>query len=1321
MRLRTRPWLVSLDLNKRIALLVGILALTTIVMTTLMIRSSTLHIVESAIGDQMLVQARIAAHLVAVAEERRERGMTPAEIKHHLTEITRFAKEQRTYDYEFWVTDDSGKVYIGTVPTAFTFTADQPQAGAFLRLLNNNPDHVDVVVQENRRREIDSSVYKYVGVSGVDRSRIVQVGYNADSLLAELAVMSTLQAAGVAGLLLGGGFVAYFILRRLLTVPLNQLIRAARAVEAERYEPGSLSDVCARGDELGHLARVFEGTVGKLAARYESLVNLMRSVVLKVRGDGVIVFANAYASELLQFSNAELVGQPLSRILPPEWREPVQRRLESLRPDQVQPNETNENVSKSGERHWITWMNCVIKAGTGAEKELLCVGNDVTSEVNQRLAIQEREEQFGALLEATPDALIISDDDGLIRLVNAQTERLLGYGREELIGQAIEMLVPERVRAGHPALRRRYLSSPDFRPMGSGLELTAVRKDGSEFAVEISLSPLKSPDRRSTLVCSSLRDITERKRLEQEVRVSEERNRLILQSTAEGIFGVDTDGRITFVNAATCSMLGFTADELIGRPSHELIHHHRADGRPYPVEECPMYAAYKLGTASRVEDEFLWRKDGAGLPVEYGATPMLKDGSIVGAVISFTDVTERRKAEAELKRIHFLADTALDLTRAGYWHVPLDGSGWYNSSERAARIFGDPPTPDHRYTLQHWTDHVRLGDEAAARATGENFQAAVAGNVPVYDATYAYRRPVDGRVVWIHAMGHVVKDGSGRPTDMFGVTQDITDFKNLETDLRQAMQKAEEATKAKSAFLANMSHEIRTPMNGIMGMTELALDTDLTAEQRDYLNTVKSSAEALLSLINDILDFSKIEAGRIELDPIEFLLRDAISDTLNPLALRASSKGLELAYDVHGNVPDALIGDVYRLRQILVNLVGNAIKFTDRGEVVVSVGLAERTADELLLEVRVRDTGIGIKPEAAARLFTPFEQAEASTTRKYGGTGLGLAISRQLVGLMGGEIRLESEPGAGSTFIFTARFKPGIPRASPADADASRLFHDKTALVVDDNETNRRILTTMLGHWGLRALAADSAAAGLATLDRARNGGQPVTFVITDLHMPETDGFQLTEMLRSRTAYANLPVFLLTSSASPGDNARCAELRIAARLLKPVKQSLLLDNILRVLGGADRTAASAATQPSDPSAPAEAQRRTLQVLLAEDNPVNQKFAVRVLSGAGHEVTIANNGREAIELSASRPFHLILMDVQMPEVDGLDATRAIRAREAGSNGRIPIIAMTANAMKGDREACIEAGMDGYVPKPVKKEALFAEIDRILKERTHGTVI
>jgi signal transduction histidine kinase/CheY-like chemotaxis protein len=681
---------------------------------------------------------------------------------------------------------------------------------------------------------------------------------------------------------------------------------------------------------------------------------------------------------------------------------------------------------------------------------------------------------------------------------------------------------------------------------------------------------------------------------------------------------------------------------------------------------------------------------------------------------------ELRKRTEELQHTNFLSDSALDLTKAGYWHVPLDGSGWYNSSERAARIFGDPPTPDHRYTLDHWAAHVRAGDEAAAKVTAENFAAAVAGEVPVYDATYAYKRPVDDRLVWIHALGHVVKNADGKPTDMFGVTQDITDFKQLESDLRQAMQKAEEATKAKSAFLANMSHEIRTPMNGIMGMTELALDTDLTAEQRDYLNTVKWSADALLTLINDILDFSKIEAGRIELDPIEFLLRDAISDTLNPLALRASSKGLELAYDIAPDVPDALVADIYRLRQVIVNLVGNAIKFTEKGEVVVAVRVVESQREKRLLEFAVRDTGIGISPAAAAKLFKPFEQADAATTRKYGGTGLGLAISRQLVELMGGAIRLDSEPGRGSTFSFTARVKVGTARSTASPAEAAQLLEGKIALIVDDNETNRRILETMLGHWGLRTLSADSAAKALALLDRSSNAGQTVSIVISDLHMPEMDGFDLIAALRRHEAFNLLPVILLTSSASPGDQKRCEELHVAAKLLKPVKQSLLLDNIMRILAGETRDRAEASRPPApQPSAPDDAGaggHAALRVLLAEDNPVNVKFALKLLERAGHDVTVAGNGRQAVDLWASEqpPFDVILLDVQMPEMDGLDATRAIRQIESDRDGdnNVPVIAMTANAMAGDREMCLNAGMDGYVAKPVKKDALFAELERVL---------
>ncbi len=552
------------------------------------------------------------------------------------------------------------------------------------------------------------------------------------------------------------------------------------------------------------------------------------------------------------------------------------------------------------------------------------------------------------------------------------------------------------------------------------------------------------------------------------------------------------------------------------------------------------------------------------------------------------------------------------------------------------------------------------------------------------------------------------------------IQADIERRERSQRELEAAKQKAEEATIAKSAFLANMSHEIRTPMNGVLGMAELMAQTELDPRQRTFVDVIVKSGNALLTIINDILDFSKIEAGRIELDPVEFLLRDSISDTLSPLSLRSAAKGVELAYDVHPDVPDALIGDVYRLRQVLVNLVGNAIKFTEKGEVVVSVGLVARDGDDATIEVRVRDTGIGITPEAAARLFKAFEQAEASTTRKYGGTGLGLAISKQLVELMGGRIRLESEPGVGSTFIFNIRMKVGEARPSVTVDDATRTLRGKSALIVDDNETNRRILGRMLEHWGLKTYEADGGKAGLTALDRAANAGRPVSLVVTDLHMPGMDGFEFTAAIRNHPTLGTVPIMLLTSSASAGDQDRCAELGVAARLLKPVKQSLLLDNVMRVLAGADRSRAMKSAPTPEPGAPIDgrADRAPLRVLLAEDNPVNQKFAVRVLEGAGHRVVVANNGREAVEHSGEQAFDIVLMDVQMPEMDGLDATRAIRTREGGSGRRLPIIAMTANAMQGDREMCLDAGMDGYVPKPVKKDVLFGEIDRVLTEAGRG---
>ncbi len=782
------------------------------------------------------------------------------------------------------------------------------------------------------------------------------------------------------------------------------------------------------------------------------------------------------------------------------------------------------------------------------------------------------------------------------------------------------------------------------------------------------------------------------------VRVAEQRLRFVLDSVSEGIIGVDGEGRAIFVNPAAGRMLGFSESELVGRPIHELIHSRRADGSCYPADACPLHAALTCGSVRPATEEMLWRRDGSGFAAHYSATPFCLDGAVIGAVAVFSDITETREME--------------ERTRAIYEN---SADGFVIFDDQAHPIDCNPAL-QRLFKLESPKEFVERFFELSPprQPDGTASQDAAARYL-----TAAYDKGFQ-RFQWLH----VAADGSPIPCEItlvrmmlqgkaaiFGNIHDVGELKKAEEKLRQAQAAAEAASKAKGDFLANMSHEIRTPMNAILGMAQLALKTDLTPQQRGYLEKIHAAGNSLLAIINDILDFSKIEAGKLELESAPFNLDDILENLASLISVKAHEKeGVEVLFRTRPEVPRTLVGDPLRLGQVLINLANNAVKFTAAGEIVVATELIRADAGTARIRFSVRDTGIGLSAAQRGRLFESFSQADTSTTRRFGGTGLGLAICKRLVGMMGGDIQVVSEPGRGSTFSFSADFGIGggaavQRRSAPPELKGLRV------LVVDDNPTSREILREMLESFTFAVSLAASGAEGLAEFANPP-GGRPYELVVMDWRMPGMDGIEAAQRIKACSSRRPPPVILVTAYVREDTLRRAESAGLEGFLLKPVNPSLMFDTIMEIFGRR-RTPASVPNAASTTTSAADrlAGRR---VLLVEDNEINQQVAIEVLSGAGIEVVLAVNGREAVERATADRFDAVLMDVQMPVMDGYAATHEIRKWEGGRRKQgvppLPVIAMTAHAMSGDSARSLAAGMNDHITKPIDPGTLLETLSK-----------
>lgn len=1085
----------------------------------------------------------------------------------------------------------------------------------------------------------------------------------------------------------------------------NQRIRdlesaRERLIEELKSRVAMTEEVMNLHSELESLYHSQTEELQRTEERYRSLVENSTEGIYRASWDGQFIEANGAMADILGYDSVPDLMENLTDLGSQLYANPNDRK-KLLNLLLIHGRVKNFEVlcrKKDGSPVWISLNSRLVRDSKGNISHIEGIFQDITSRKDTERKLSEALEFVQNIFATSPAGIVTYSSRGQFVSANDAAERILSKIKDfDLETNFCDSFF--WINTGLLAEAERVIAQND-----SG-QIEVYTKDirGDDLFLECRLASFQAGNESHLLLM--IHDITDQKKTGHALAMAVAQLEGILRAATQvSIVATDTNGIIRVFNSGSERMLGYSAHEMVGKETPAKFHlmseisEHaaflsRKFGKRITELQSLSYMAKKGGYE---EKEWTYvTKDGRHLTVHLAVTAVKNQaGEITGFLGIAQDITERKQAEEELRRANHFQKCLLETALTAIFIVNVE------------RVITD--VNDEFCRITGYTRDELIGSPCILFADHPCKEKCGLFN-GVSSRDHVWRRQCtivakDSTKLTVLKNATVMKDDEGR------VVGGIESFVDV-TELIEARIAAENASRAKSEFLANMSHEIRTPMNGIMGMTELALNTDLTEEQHEYLSAVKSSAESLLALINDILDFSKIEAGKLEIVPISFALRYCIDTTVKTLAVTAQNKGLELVCHIPEDIPDGLIGDPGRLRQILINLIGNAIKFTSVGEIVVRVAQVEKKEDEIVLEFSVSDTGIGIPSEKQQAIFDAFEQVDGSTTRLYGGTGLGLTISSRLVELMGGNIWVESTLGKGSTFRFTVRF--GIQRDKEAFHAPSIAPELKglRALVVDDNATNRTILVEMLSSWGLRPGQADNAKVAIDAIKKATQEGDPYFFALIDYMMPNMDGFQLASIIREDPSLNNLIIIMLTSVGERGHAKKCQDSGIAAYLVKPVNRQELFDALSLTLSKGDETRAkpTVLTRHS-----IRESRKRLKILLAEDNPVNRKLAVKMLENMGHTVKTAFNGREAVEAFESQHFDLILMDIQMPDMDGIQATAIIREREKALGRTVPIIAMTAHALAGDRERFLAAGMDGYISKPITAKELYEAVEKSGKE-------